>query len=92
VRQLPQAIYSAHSKGEYARFQTIEIDAQGAPVSWKWERHERVRTGEPVARIRIVSNPEELYGVRSIIHLTDAPAKALPVDLDDGPRQLELVA
>lgn len=92
VRQLPQAVYSAHSKGEYARFQTIEIDARGVPVSWKWERHERVRTGEPVARIRIVSNPAELYGVRSIIHLTDAPAKALPVDLDDGPRQLELVA
>jgi hypothetical protein len=92
VKAMGKAIYSAHSKGEYARFQTIEIDARGAPISWKWERMERVRTGEPVARIRIVTNPSELYGVRSIIHLSDAPGKALPVDLDDAPRQLELVA
>lgn len=92
VRQMTQATYSANSKGEYAACQTIEIDARGAPIVWKWERFERVRSGEPVARIRIVTNPRELYGVRSIIHLTDAPGKALPVDLDDNPRQLELVA
>lgn len=84
VRKLPQAVYSAHSKGEYARFQTIELDAYGMQVFWKWERHERVKSGEAVARIRIVTNPAELYGVRSVIHLVDAPTKALPVDLSDG--------
>lgn len=82
VQALPQAVYSRNSKGTYSHFETREIGADGRLIEWKWERMERVLSGTPVARIRIYSGGYETHKPRAVVHITDKPAKALPLDLD----------
>lgn len=82
VCRVTQATYSANSKGDYSPLATIEIDADGARVVQRWERMELVRSGEPVARIRIKRTGGELYGPDAVCVVTDKPSKALPIDLD----------
>ncbi|MDF0490424.1 DUF3560 domain-containing protein [Sphingomonas sp. H39-1-10] len=82
VRKTTQAIYSANSKGDYDVFKTIEIAADARRVRMEWQRQERVRSGEPVARIRISTIGSEFYKPDSVVVLTDKPGKPLPFDLD----------
>ena len=82
VKALPQAVYSRNSKGTYSHFETIEIGEDGRRIEWKWERMERVLSGVPVARIRVYSGGYETHKPRAVVHITDKPAKALPMDLD----------
>lgn len=82
VRATTQAFYSANSKGDYDVFKTVEIAADGRPVRMGWQGHERVRSGEPVARIRIASLGNEMYQPDAVIVITDKPGKPLPIDLD----------
>ncbi|AMK24713.1 methyltransferase type 11 [Rhizorhabdus wittichii DC-6] len=77
-----QAIYSENSKGDYALFKTVEIAADGRRVRMDWQGHERVRSGEPVARIRISTIGSEFYKPDSVVVITDKPGKPLPIDLD----------
>ena len=85
-----QATYSANSKGDYDPFKTVEIAADGRRVRMEWKGHERVRSGEPVARIRISAIGGELYKPDAVVIITDKPTKPLPIDLDtleEGARQ-----
>lgn len=82
VKALPQAVYSRNSKGTYSHFETVEIGEDGRRIEWKWERMERVLSGVPVVRIRIYSGGYETHKPRAVVHITDKPAKALPLDLD----------
>ena len=82
VRETEQAFYSANSKGDYDVFKTVEIAAEGRPVRMKWQGHERVRSGEPVARIRIAGLGLQMYQPDAVVVITDKPGKPLPIDLD----------
>jgi len=77
-----QAIYSANSKGDYAALSTIEIDATGRRVRLEWRKQERVRSGEPVARIRVSTKGAGFYMPDVVLVLTDKSDKPLPIDLD----------
>lgn len=78
-----QAAYSANSKGEYARFKTIEIAADGRPVRMVWQGMDRVQSGDPVARIRISTIGYEFHKPESVVVITDKPTRPLPIDLDE---------
>ena len=85
-----QATYSANAKGDYDPFKTVEIAADGHRVRMEWKGNERVRSGEPVARIRISTIGVEFYKPDAVVIITDKPAKPLPIDLDtleEGARQ-----
>ncbi len=82
VYSTTQAIYSANSKGDYAPLKTVEIAADGRRVQMEWRKMERVRSGEPVARIRISTIGGEFYKPDSVVVITDKPSKSLPIDLD----------
>jgi len=82
VRATTQAFYSANSKGDYDVFKTVEIAADGRPVRMGWRGNKRVRSGEPVARIRISSLGNHFYQPDAVIVITDKPSKPLPIDLD----------
>lgn len=82
VYSTTQAHYSANSKGDYASLKTIEIAADGRPVRMEWRKMERVRSGEPVARIRISTKGATFHKPDSVVVITDKPSKPLPIDLD----------
>lgn len=79
VKTVSQAIYSRNSGGSYSHFETVEIDASGAII-----RHHYSDTVRkvPVARIRIYSGNSDFYKPRAVVHISDKPAKALPLDFD----------
>jgi hypothetical protein len=74
VRECTQAQYSARSKGDYGAFGTRVLDARGATLY-------RPKPGEGVCRIR-VTDFHSLMRPDSMLHLTDKPAKPLPLDWD----------
>lgn len=82
VKTVTQAIYSRNSGGSYSPFETIEIDREGRRVVIQWRGSERTLSGEAVARIRIFNGGSDFYKPRAIVHISDKPAKALPLDLD----------
>lgn len=82
VREMTQAVFSNNSKGDYAPLQTVEIDAEGRRVRGTWRNYQFVKSAEPVARVRIATNGATYYMPDALIHLTDKPAKPLPIDLD----------
>lgn len=82
VKELTQAVYSANSGGSYSVLSTIEIDENGRRVREVWRAMERVKSGEPVARIRIYTGGGAFYKPNAVVHITDKPAKPLPLDLD----------
>lgn len=82
VKSMTQDAYSRNAKGSYAHFETVEIGEDGRRIEWKWERMERKLSGVPVARIRIYSGGYETHKPRAVVHISDKPAKALPLDLD----------
>jgi hypothetical protein len=77
-----QATYSANSKGDYDPCKTVEIAVDGRRVRMEWKGNERVRSGEPVARIRISTIGGDFYKPDAVVIITDKPAKPLPIDLD----------
>lgn len=79
---MSQAGYSARSKGEYGPCKTIDIDCNGSAIRGGWRGGAWTLSGEPIARVRIYTAGGELYGPDSIVHISDKPAKALPLDLD----------
>lgn len=83
VRQVTQAAYSRNSGGTYSPFETIEIDADGRQIPLHSHNFSgRETRPAAVARIRIHSGGGGFHKPRSIIHITDKPAKALPLNLD----------
>jgi hypothetical protein len=82
VRATTQAYYSENSKGDYDVFKTVEIAADGRPVRMGWQGNERVRSAEPVARIRICALGNEIHQPDAVVIITDKPGKPLPIDLD----------
>jgi hypothetical protein len=82
VRATTQAYYSENSKGDYGVFKTVEIAADGRPVRMGWQGNERVRSAEPVARIRISSLGNEFYQPDAVVFIADKPSKPLPIDLN----------
>lgn len=83
VKAVTQARYSANSGGSYSAFETVEISADGRRV---WTGGGLVKAIPPrpsgVARIRIYSGGSEFHKPRAVVHISDKPAKALPIDLD----------
>ncbi|MGI9376028.1 MAG: DUF3560 domain-containing protein [Tsuneonella suprasediminis] len=77
-----QATYSANSKGDYDVFNTIEIAADGRRVRMGWQGRERVRSGDPIVRIRVSAIGRQFYQPDSVVVITDKPSKPLPIDLD----------
>lgn len=92
VRTLTQATYSANAKGDYAVFKTIEIASDGRRVRMEWRGRERVRSGEPVARIRVSTIGSEFYKPDSVVFITDKPIRQLPIDLEALKIEAERVA
>jgi hypothetical protein len=83
VKSVSQALYSNNSGGSYSPFETVEISEDGRRI-WQGRSYIKV-TPAPlpaVARIRIYSGGSEFYKPMSIVHISDKPAKALPIDFD----------
>ncbi len=73
--EMTQAHYSANSGGDYGRYSTISIDAEGKQV-----RPHRKDVGVAVCRVRVGSG--QLYGANRVITLTDKPQKDFPFCVD----------
>src|SRR3546814_17637564 len=73
-----QATYSANSKGDYDPFKTVEIAADGRRVRMEWKGNERVRSGEPVARIRLSTSGGELYKPAAVVIITHKTTQPPP--------------
>lgn len=83
ITELKQQTYSNNSGGTYSHFETIELDEKGRKVETVWHKMERVKTGEPVCRIRVYTRAEKsLYMPESIVIITDKKQKALPISFD----------
>jgi len=82
VRAITQARYSANSKGDYSPLTTIDIGADGREIRGAWSNYEFKKTGEPIARIRVYTGASGFYKPKAVVHISDKPAKALPIDLD----------
>jgi hypothetical protein len=80
VRKVTQAAYSNLSKGDYAPFKTVEISADGRVIQERWQNMKLVKSGEPVARIR-VRRASDFYVADSVAVIEDKPGKPLPIDL-----------
>lgn len=81
INEVTQEHYSLNSKGDYSRYNVMELDAQGNRVYSHFRNYEMVTSGEPVCRIRYRGDGGNLNnGVASILHLTDKPSKPLPID------------
>ena len=76
VRRVTQAFYSAHSKGTYSTFNTVELDAQGNKIGSSWKG----KTAEPVCRVRTGPSGGCFYSADSVVIVEDKPAKALPIE------------
>ena len=83
LKETTQAIFSLNSKGDYAPFKTVELDDRGREICYKWERHERVKTGVPVCRIRIFTGGGDFYKAHCLAVLTDKPSKSLPIQWEE---------
>jgi hypothetical protein len=88
VCKITQAVYSAASKGSYARAETRQVCRDGELVSqssnmYSSERAERAkRIGPPVCSVRITSSDSDQWPyVKRVIILTDKPQKPLPKEV-----------
>ena len=79
VLSCPQAVYSANSKGSYARAETITYHAGATERDTGWNSrassHNRL-IGPAVCKVRTTG-----YHPRRVVVLTDKPQKALPAAL-----------
>lgn len=88
VTRITQAIYSANSKGSYARAETRGLSrnmelADRDSNMWTREREERrKRIGPAVCQVRITG-----YAPESVIILTDKPQKPLPAAVWSLPKE-----
>ncbi|PTR08656.1 MULTISPECIES: DUF3560 domain-containing protein [unclassified Novosphingobium] len=82
IKEVTQATYSSNSGGSYSVFETIEISADGRRVN---NRGYSASVNPPplpgVARIRIYAGGSAFHKPRAVVHISDKPAKALPLDL-----------
>jgi hypothetical protein len=83
VKAISQALYSNNSGGSYSPFETVEIAADGRRVI-SGRSYVKVDPAPlpAVARIRIYAGGSAFYKPRAIVHISDKPAKALPINLD----------
>ena len=89
VKELTQAAYSANSGGSYSPLETIEIDAQGQRITSRRSNFTgRYEQPVPVARIRIYTGGAGFHKPRAVVHISDKPAKPLPLDLDAIERRI----
>lgn len=85
VCRIPQAVYSANSKGSYARAETrglcrnMELESRKSNMYNREEKEAEKRRGPKVCEIRTTSSDGSDYGARRVIVITDKPQKALPV-------------
>ena len=83
VCRITQAVYSANSKGGYARAETKEICGLGVIKpgqyfhSYEKQRADDAARGPVVCQLRITSSGD-FHGPPRVIILTDKPQKALP--------------
>lgn len=90
VKALTQATYSANSGGSYSPLETVEIDATGRRIALHSSNFTgRQEKPEAVARIRIYSRGAGFHMPRAVVHISDKPCKALPLDLDAIERATE---
>lgn len=83
VKSLTQATYSNNSGGSYSPLETVQIDAVGRIIPTHSSSFCGADDREPaVARIRIYTRGTGFYMPRAVVHISDKPAKALPLDLD----------
>lgn len=88
VQYVTQAVYSANSKGAYARAET-----RGLCKAAQFEDAARAKArGPALCKLRVAG-----YQTLSIVHITDKPAKPLPAAVWEVPaaeqtEQLELIA
>ncbi|MBH0113225.1 DUF3560 domain-containing protein [Novosphingobium sp. YJ-S2-02] len=92
VRAMDQARFSANSKGTYSPLSTVEIAADGTKVRGVWRGGEFVKSGEPVARIRICTAGSGFYKPSAVVRIVDKPCKPLPFDLDALEREAQAAA
>lgn len=79
VKQITQAQYSVGSKGDYGRYDTIELDENGHKI---WISY-KGKSGIPVCRIRVSKHGgSSLYAPSPILVLTDKPNKSLPISIN----------
>lgn len=84
VKRIEQARYSANSKGSYTPFDTMELDENGQRV---WSSY-KGKSATPVCRIRTFSGGDaSLSAPRSIVVISDKPAKALPIDWEKATQE-----
>lgn len=83
VKAVSQALYSNNSGGSYSPFETVDIAADGRRVI-SGRSYVKVSPAPlpAVARIRIYAGGSAFYKPRAIVHISDKPAKALPIDLN----------
>lgn len=84
IQTMEQAKFSTNSKGEYSKYEVIELDEDGNKI---WHSC-RGNSPEPVCRIRVNGkNGGGLHSPESIIVLTDKPQKPLPItfNIKDDP-------
>jgi hypothetical protein len=84
LREMTQAVYSDGAKGEYAKYKTIELAADGKEVTMVWKAHQRVKSGVAVCRIRVSTANFEFHKPPSVIFITDKSAKSLPVEWEQN--------
>ncbi len=81
VRKMPQAFYSAHSKGAYAKAETKPLCAGGKiqePIMWN--RREKLTQTPAICEIRTTG-----YEPLHVIVLTDKPQKPFPASVFAAP-------
>ena len=76
VLMISQKVFSANSKGSYARLTTYELDINGNKVWARWNG----KSAEPVCRIRVDTGSSGLYEANPIVVIEDKPGKALPIE------------
>lgn len=76
VRPVTQAYFSAHSKGSYSSFNTIELDINGHKI---WSTYQG-KTADPVCRVRVGPGGGSVYSPEALVVIEDKPQKALPID------------
>ncbi len=74
--EMSQATYSANSKGDYGRCDTIELNISGARI---WARGGQ---DKPPAVVRVrYAQSSGMYGADRALSITDKPTKPLPFDM-----------
>jgi len=83
VCKIVQKLYSAASKGTYARTETKEIGRAGLSPSthWgNWVKEHNEKCGPVLCKVRTTGGDSKSGYTRRVIFITDKPCKALPAE------------